>query len=40
MQNENGFELAVEGGSNILSMVAMPLGGKKYFTGQDMQVAL
>jgi len=29
MKNENGLELAVEGGSNILSLAAMPLGGGK-----------
>lgn len=29
MENENGLELAVEGGSNILSLVAIPLGGGK-----------
>jgi hypothetical protein len=28
MKNENGLELAVEGGWNILSLVALPLGGK------------
>jgi hypothetical protein len=29
MKNENEIELAVEGGSNILSLVAIPLGGGK-----------